>query len=67
MWAAPDYKAMYLELFRASEQAARILREAQQRAEEHLLEEPPPPLRLEAERPPAKGSMPERTDRKDRH
>ena len=47
MWAAPDYKTMYLELFRASEQAARILREAQLRAEEHLLEEPPPPLRLE--------------------
>ena len=35
--AAPDYKAMYLELFRASEQAARLLQEAQARAEQQLL------------------------------
>lgn len=34
MLAAPDYKAMYLELFRASEQAARLLQEAQARASE---------------------------------
>ena len=37
MLAAPDYKAMYLELFRASEQAARLLQEAQARAEQQLL------------------------------
>lgn len=42
----PDYKAMYLELFRANEQAARLLWEAQQRAEQQLLDEAPPPLRL---------------------
>jgi len=47
VWAAPDYKAMYLELFRASAQAAQLLQEAQQRAEEKLLEADPPPIRLE--------------------
>ena len=46
MWAAPDYKEMYLALFRANEQAARLLWEAQQRAEQQLLEEPLPPLHL---------------------
>ena len=44
MLAAPDYKAMYLELFRASEQAARLLQEAQARAE--LLAADPPPIEL---------------------
>ena len=43
----PDYKAMYFELFRASEQAARLLHEAQQRAEEQVMAEDEPPLRLE--------------------
>ena len=33
----PDYKAMYFELFRASEQAARLLWEAQQKAEQEAL------------------------------
>ena len=47
MLAAPDYKAMYLELFRASEQAARLLQEAQARAEQQLLAADLPPLRLE--------------------
>ena len=46
MWAAPDYKAMYLELFRASQQAARLLQQAQARAEQRLLAEDPPPVRL---------------------
>ena len=46
MLAAPDYKAMYLELFRANERAARLLWEAQQRAEQQLLDESPPPLHL---------------------
>ena len=47
MLAAPDYKAMYLELFRASEQAARLLWEAQQKAEQEALRADPPPLELE--------------------
>lgn len=47
MFAAPDYKALYFELFRASEQAARLLHEAQQRAEEQVMAEDEPPLRLE--------------------
>lgn len=47
MWAAPDYKAMYFELFRASVQAAQLLQDAQTRAEQQLLAEDPPPLRLE--------------------
>ena len=44
--AAPDYKTMYLELFRASEQAARLLQEAQARAEQQLLAADPPPIEL---------------------
>ncbi len=51
MLAAPDYKAMYLELFRANERAARLLWEAQQRAEQQLLDESPPPLHLDTEKP----------------
>ena len=43
----PDYKAMYFELFRASVQAAQLLQDAQQRAEQQLLDADPPPLRLE--------------------
>ena len=45
--AAPDYKAMYFELFRASVQASQLLQDAQKRAEQHLLEADPPPIRLE--------------------
>ena len=51
--AAPDYKAMYFELFRSSVQAAQLLQDAQKRAEQHLLEADPPPIRLE---------QPEQTD-----
>ena len=47
VFAAPDYTALYYELFRASEQAARLLHEAQQRAEEQVMAEDEPPLRLE--------------------
>ena len=47
MWTAPDYKTMYFELFRASAQAVQLLQQAQQRAEQQLLEADPPPLRLE--------------------
>ena len=45
--AAPDYKAMYFELFRASVQAAQLLQAAQQHAEKQLLEADLPPIRLE--------------------
>ena len=47
VFAAPDYKALYFELFRASEQAARLLWEAQQKAEQEALRADPPPLELE--------------------
>jgi hypothetical protein len=46
VFAAPDYKALYFELFRASEQAARLLWEAQQKAEQEVLRADPPPLEL---------------------
>ena len=45
--AAPDYKAMYFELFRASVQAAQLLQAAQQQAEKQLLEADLPPIRVE--------------------
>ena len=51
----PDYKAMYFELFRASVQAVQLLQDAQAHAEQQLLAEDPPPLRLEPEElPPSK-------------
>ena len=43
----PDYKAMYFELFRASVQAVQLLQDAHAHAEQQLLAEDPPPLRLE--------------------
>ena len=46
-YAAPDYKAMYFELFRASVQAAQLLQAAQQQAEKQLLEADLPPIRLD--------------------
>ena len=45
--AAPDYKAMYFELFRASVQAAQLLQAAQQQSEKQLLEADLPPIRLD--------------------
>ena len=45
--AAPDYKAMYFELFLASVQAAQLLQAAQQQAEKQLLEADLPPIRLD--------------------
>ena len=45
--AAPDYKALYFELFRASVQAAQLLQAAQQQAENQLLEADLPPIRLD--------------------
>ncbi len=47
----PNYQKLYYQLFRANEQALRILRDAQQAAEETFLDEPPPPLALTPERP----------------
>ena len=44
---APDYKAMYFELFRASVQAAQLLQAAQQQVEKQLLEADLPPIRLD--------------------
>lgn len=40
----PDYKEMYLTLFRASEQAVNILIEAQQECEEHCISSSEPEL-----------------------
>ena len=45
--AAPDYKAMYFELFRASVQAAQLLQAAQQQADNQLPEADLPPIRLD--------------------
>ena len=42
----PDYKKLYYQLFRANEQALRALLQAQQAAEQTVLEEDEPPLRL---------------------
>ena len=53
----PDYKAMYFERFRASVQAAQLLQDAQQRAEQQLLDADPPPLRLEPEKLPQSPSV----------
>jgi len=46
VFAAPDYRELYFELFRASEEAARLLREAQLRAEQQVMDDDPPPLHL---------------------
>ena len=48
--AAPDYKAMYFELFRASVQAAQLLQDAQVHAEQQLLDADLPPIRLDEEK-----------------
>ncbi len=42
----PDYRELYLEMFRASEAAIRLLQQAQARAEEAYLADEPPPVRL---------------------
>ena len=49
--ATPDYKALYFELFRASVQAVQLLQDAQAHAEQQLLAEDPPPLRLDETEP----------------
>ena len=50
--AVPDYKALYFELFRASEQAIRLLQDAQLKAEEAVMEEDREPLKLNLSSPP---------------
>ena len=47
----PDYNAMYLELFRASVQAAQLLQDAQTRAEQQLLDADLPPIKLDEAKP----------------
>lgn len=42
----PDYKEMYLKLFRATENAMRILEEAQLECEEMYISSPEPEIRL---------------------
>lgn len=42
----PDYKELYLKMFRASEQAAGILIAAQRECEEHYISSPEPELRV---------------------
>ena len=42
----PDYKALYLTLFRRTEQALSLLEQAEQEAEDALLRANEPPLHL---------------------
>ncbi|WP_369283073.1 hypothetical protein [Oscillibacter sp. GMB15532] len=42
----PDYKEMYLKLFRASEQAINTLIQAQQECEELYISQPEPDLKV---------------------
>jgi hypothetical protein len=44
----PDYKELYLKMFRASEQAANILLAAQQECEEHYISSPEPEFKVVA-------------------
>lgn len=46
MISMPDYKEMYLKLFRATENAMRILEEAQLECEEMYISSPEPEIRL---------------------
>ena len=50
--AAPNYRELYLEMFRANEAAIRLLQQAQARAEAAYLAQEPPPLRLQEKEPP---------------
>lgn len=46
MISMPDYKEMYLKLFRATENAMRILEETQLECEEMYISSPEPEIRL---------------------
>jgi hypothetical protein len=48
----PDYKKLYFALCRANAQAADLLLRAARQAEEELLRDDPPPLRLNDAQPP---------------
>ena len=54
----PDYKALYYQLFRANEQALQILLQAQQAAEQALLQQAEPPLQLAPPQPQKKPDGP---------
>jgi hypothetical protein len=61
----PDYKKLYFALCRANAQAADLLLHAARQAEEELLREDPPPLRLRADDAPpqeANAARPDETD-----
>jgi hypothetical protein len=49
----PDYKKLYFALCRANAQAADLLLHAARQAEEELLREDPPPLRLRSDDAPS--------------
>lgn len=54
---------MYFALFRASEKAARVLRDAQAEAERQAMDDDLPPLRLhEGDEPDGPGRPPEKQD-----
>ena len=42
----PDYKELYLKMFRVSEQAVKILIAAQKECEEHYISSPEPELQV---------------------
>ena len=56
--AAPDYRELYFEMFRASEAAIRLLQQAQARAEEAYLAEDLPPVELPPQPPSRQGGPP---------
>lgn len=55
----PDYKEMYLKLFRASEQAISTLIQAQRECEELYISQPEPDLKVLSISPENKKSMEE--------
>ncbi len=54
----PDYKKMYLTMFRANEEAVNLLLQAQQECEELYISSPEPEIRaLDIEKPQGQGSQ----------
>ncbi len=54
----PDYKKMYLTMFRANEEAVNLLLQAQQECEELYISSPEPEIRaLNIEKPQGQGSQ----------
>jgi hypothetical protein len=58
----PDYKKLYFALCRANAQAADLLLHAARQAEEELLRDDPPPLRLGSDNAPPQEPEPARPD-----